>query len=227
MQLGTAPGGSAKKSRRGGVRSNGFHRDRRRSWIRPLRRTRRAFDVSTRLIESSCRVIDRCSRFAAEHPLRAKRQLERVSGWVAEANEQLGRGAASLTATHDHVAVLPVYPGDAWRLLLVATTQWSDAIAQLAWISSRLDYSFIVLADYINGGTAPLDLSELLPKERRAPRGICFVVRPPSLKLLSRQNSRVFCIHVRRQRSARITVAEAPRRIVRGRAPPSVSTCSL
>jgi hypothetical protein len=83
------------------------------------------------------------------------------------------------------------------------------------------------LVDYVKGGAAPLDLSELFRKAGPAPKRICFVVRPPSLKFLSRENSRVFCIHVRRQRFARLTVAEAPRRIFRGRAPPSVSTCSL
>jgi hypothetical protein len=99
--------------------------------------------------------------------------------------------------------------------------------AKLVMLSNRLDDSSSALVDYVKGGTAPLDLSELLPKPGPAPRRISFIVRRPSLKFLSVENRRVFCIHVRRQRSARVTVAEAPRRIVRGRAPPIVSTCSL
>jgi hypothetical protein len=188
---------------------------------------RRSIDVTLRLIESSRRAIDACETLAVEHPLRAGRQLDQVSGWLVEASEQLGRGAKALSEANDQVARVPAYAGGAPRLLIVATARWIDAAAKLAMLSNRLDDSSTALVDYVKGGTAPLDLSELLPKPGSAPKRIAFAVRRPSLKFLSIENRRVFCIHVRRQRSARVTVAEAPRRIVRGRAPPIVSICSL
>ena len=222
-----APANGAKSSRRAALRAWAFRRDRRRSWIRPFRRMRRSIDVTLRLIETSTRAIDACETLAVEHPLRAGRQLDQVSGWLVEASEQLVRGAKALSEANDQVARVPAYAGGAPRLLIVATAQWIDAAAKLAMLSNRLEDSSTALVDYVKGGTAPLDLSELLPKPGPAPRRIPFVIRRPSLKFLSCENRRVFCIHVRRQRSARVTVAEAPRRIVRGRAPPIVSTCSL
>jgi len=188
---------------------------------------RRAIDVTERLIGSSCRVINACEALAAEHPLLVSRRLQRVAGWLQEASEQLGRGADDLRATNDYVALAPAFAADAPELMIVATAHWIGAAAMLAQVSERLDDSFTSLMDYVKGGTAPLDLSELFPKPSPAPRRISFAVRNPSLAFLSRENRRVFCIHVRRQRSARVTVAEAPRRIFRGRAPPIVSTCSL
>ncbi|HEX3576951.1 MAG TPA: hypothetical protein VHY33_00190 [Thermoanaerobaculia bacterium] len=171
--------------------------------------------------------MDACETFASEHPLRAARQMEQVSGWIAEASEQLGHGAREWAATFDNIERAPLFAGDAPRFLTAALARWIDAASRLVRVSNRFNDSFTSLMDYVHGGTAPLDLSELLPKPAPEPRRISFVVRPPSLKILSRENRRVFCIHVRRQRSARLTVAEAPRRIFRGRAPPIVSTCSL
>jgi hypothetical protein len=188
---------------------------------------RRATDVTLRLIESSRRAIDASELLVTEHPLRAGRQMDQVAGWLAEAGEQLGRGVKALSEANEQVARVPAYAGGAPRLLIVATVRWIDAAAKLAMLSDRLNNSSSALVDYVKGGTAPLDLSELLPKPVPAPRRISFAVRRPSLKFLSVENRRVFCIHLRRQRSARVTVAEAPRRIVRGRAPPVVSTCSL
>jgi len=223
----SAPADGAKDSRRAALRACTLRREGRRSWIRPFRRTRRAIDVTLRLIATCSRAIDACEAMAGEHPLRAGRQLDQVSGWLAEASEQLARGVKALNETNDQVARVPVYAGGAPRLLIVATAQWIDAATKLAMLSNRLDDSSTALVQYVTGGAAPLDLSELLPTQAPARKRISFALRPPSLKFLSVENRRVFCIHVRRQRSARLTVAEAPRRIVRGRAPPIVSTCPL
>jgi len=188
---------------------------------------RRSIDVTLRLIETSSRAIDACQSIAEEHPLRAGRQLDQVSGWLVEASTQLGRGAKALREANDQLARVAAFSGGAPPLLIAATARWIDAAAKLAMLSNRLDDSSTALVEYVEGGTAPLDLSELLPKPGPEPKRISFALPPPSLKFLSVENRRVFCLHVRRQRSARVTVAEAPRRIVRGRAPPVVSICSL
>jgi hypothetical protein len=153
---------------------------------------RRATDVTLRLIESSRRAIDACETLTAEHPLRASRQMDQVSGWLAEASEQLVRGAKAFSEANDQVARVPAYAGGAPRLLIMATARWIDAAARLAMLSNRLDDSSSALVDYVKGGTAPLDLSELLPKPGPVPRRISFVVRRPSLKFLSVENRRVF-----------------------------------
>ena len=225
--LGTASDQRAKSSRRVRVCSDGLRRERRRSWIRPLRRMQRAIEVTQRLLESSCRVINACQTAAVEHPIRSTRQLEKVAGWLVEASEQLGRGAEGLKTTSYQLERFPADAAGAPDQIIMATYNWIGTVSMLAVVSGRLDESLAFLARYVNDATAPLDLAELFPKPAPAPRRICFAVRRPSLKFLSRENSRVFCIHIRRQRPGRLTVAEAPRRIFRGRAPPSLSTCSL
>jgi hypothetical protein len=218
----SASGGNAKKSRWAGVRSSGLLRNGAESWRRPFRRTERAIDSTERLIERSRQLIDACETFVAEHPIRATRDLQRASGLIAEATERLGRGIACMNETSNRLAEAPANAGDAPARMTDAMARWIVAAQQLAMLSNRLDETFAELFDYVKGGNAPLDLSELL-KKRPAPRPV--IIRHPSPKVLSVESGRIFRIHVRRQRSARVTVAEAPRRIFRGRAPPLVSTC--
>ncbi|HEX3577538.1 MAG TPA: hypothetical protein VHY33_03155 [Thermoanaerobaculia bacterium] len=136
------------------------------------------------------------------------------------------RGVECLSATHDLFTFAPADALTACKPLIDAMTVWLRAEAEIATLSRRLDDTSATLAAYINGGMAPpLDLEKLLKKE--VPVRKLIVFRLPSPIVVSIENNRIFCIHVRRQRSARLTVAEAPRRIFRGRAPPLVSTCSL
>jgi hypothetical protein len=224
-QLRSAPGKNAKTSRRAGLRAGRLRRHRGEAWIRPFRRTKRAINSTLGLIETSRRVINACETFAGVRPLRATRQLQRVSGWLSQAAARLERGVECLNATTDSIAIAPADAGDAPERLIDATERWIDAAAQIAMLSNRLDETFTRLVAYVGWTSEPLDLSELFKKKRPAPRPIA--IRHPSPRVLSIENSRIFCIHIRRQRSARLTVADAPRRIFRGRAPPLVSTCSL
>jgi len=222
-RIGAVPGTNANDLRRAGVRSCGSRRERRQSWLRPFRRTRRAIDASFRLIDSCLRVIEAWEKSAEKRPLRATRELERVSGWLVETTALLESGMECLSETTDRIAQSPADAGDAPGLLIEATARWIDAASRLAALSNRLDDTFTGLVDYVKGGTGPLDLSELFEKPGPAPRLITTLRL--SVKVLSIESGRIFCIHFRRQRSARLTVADAPRRIFRGRAPPFVSTC--
>ena len=219
--FGTASGTNANDSRRDGVCSR---RERRESWIRPYRRTRRAIVASLRLIDSSRRITDTCERSAAGHPLRASRQLEHVWRRLGRALARLERGAAGLRETNDCIALSAEYAGDAPGLMINAITRWAGAATTIAALFNQLDDDRAALVDYVKGAGACLDLEELFKNGSPAPRLI--TSRSLSGTLFS-ERSRTFCIHVRRQRSARLTVVEAPRRIFRGRAPPPVSTCSL
>jgi hypothetical protein len=193
--------------------------------MRAFRRTERAIDAALRLIESSRRAIDACERFASVRPIRATQQLERVSGWIVEATEQLGLVVSGLSETCDSAARALEEAGEAPGMLINATARWIDAAARLAALSDRLDCDFAELVDRVKCGDAPLDLDALFRKPDLAPRPIS--IRRPSVKRLSIENSRIFCIHIRRRRTARLTIVEAPGRIFRGRAPPILSTCSL
>ena len=216
---------NAKSSRRGGVRSFQLRRNRQERWIRPFRRTHRAIDSTLRLIALSRFLLNECEAFAGVRPRWATRQLVRVSGRLVETAARLGRGAECWSAAHDCVAHAPADAGDAPERLIGAIGDWIDAATQLAMLSNRLEDTSATLLAYIKADVAPLDLEKLLRKEGPAPKRIVF--RLPSPRVLSIENNRIFCIYVRRQRSARLTLAEAPRRIFRGRAPPLVSTCSF
>jgi len=220
------PGRNAKTSRRRGVRSHGEGRNRRERWIRPFRRTNRAIDSSLRLIALSRFLLNECEAFAGVRPRWAARQLQRVSSRLAEASARLERGTRCMFATHACVAYAPETEGDSFKRLTNALQDWIGAAMEISLLCNRLDETSARLAAYVKSGMAPpLDRVELLKKEGPAPKRIVF--RLPSPRVLSIESNRIFCIHVRRQRSARVTLAEAPRRIFRGRAPPLVSICSL
>jgi hypothetical protein len=219
--FGTASGTHANESRRDRVCSR---RERRESWVRPYRRMRRAIVASRRLIDSSRRIIDRCERSAADHPLRANRQLQGVWDRLGKALARLERGAAGMKEANDRIVLAPECAGDAPPLMIHAIVHWTAAAATIAALFDQVDDDRAALLEYVKGAGACLDFDELFKSGGPAPRLLTRRTLPATL---FSERSRVFCIHVRRKRSARLTVVEAPRRIFRGRAPPPVSTCSL
>ena len=218
--FGTASATNANSSRRERVCS----RERRESWIRPYRRLRRAIVASRRLIDSSRRIIDISERSAADHPLRAGRQLDAVPGRLGRAMARLQRGAEGMREANDKIALSPEYAGDAPPLMIQAIAHWAGAATTVAALLNQLDHDRAALLEYVKGAGACLDFDELFKSGGPAPRLLTRRTLPAAL---FSERSRVFCIHVRRKRSARLTVVEAPKRIFRGRAPPSLSTCSL
>ena len=219
--FGPASATNANGSRRERVWSR---RERRESWIRPYRRLRRDIIASRRLIDSSRRIIHTCESSAAEHPLRASRQLEGVWGRLSKALARLQRGAESLGEANDRIALSPQYAGDAPPLMIDAVTRWVGAATTIAMLLNQLDDDRAALLEYVKGAGACLDFDELFKSGGPAPKLLTRRTLPATL---FSERSRVFCIHVRRKRSARLTVVEAPKRIFRGRAPPLLSTCSL
>lgn len=171
----------------------------------------------------SRRIIDECETLAVEHPILATHKMQRASGLLVEAAERLEHSTVFMSETNARIAEAPVDAGDAPARMIAAMERWIEAARQLAMLSNRFDETFAELKAYVKGGTAPLDLSELL---RRRTHPVPVLARHPAPRVLSLENDRIFCIHVRRQRPARLAVAEAPRRVSRGRAPPLVSTCT-
>jgi hypothetical protein len=206
------------------VRSPGSRRGHGESWRRSFRGAGNAIDSTERRIAICRRIIDDCETILAEHPMLATHKMQRASGLLCEAAERLERSIVCMSATNARIAEAPADANEAPARMIAAMERWIEAARQLAMISNRFDEAFAALSDYINSGTAPIDISELL---KRRVHPVPVLARHPAPQVLSIENDRIFCIHLRRQRSVRVTVAEAPRRVSRGRAPPLVSTCSL
>ena len=169
-------------------------------------------------------IIDVCETIAREHPIRAIHDMQRVAGLLDEATKRFGRVCECICETYDRIAEAPAYAGDAPERMIADMQSWIETGTKLALLGNRFDKSFAELIDYAQSGDAPLDMSELL---KRRVHPVPVLARHPRPKVLSIENDRIFRIHVRRQRPARLAVAEAPTRVSRGRAPPLISTCSL
>lgn len=219
-RLGSASHRNAKQSRRLEV-SRGTGRVRRSAWLRRFRRTRQTIDRALRLIEASGRVIDAAERFAARRPTRAARKYMRVYGWLDEASMQLASSIRALTVTAVKIVRSPEQASDA-PPLLETTVRWAGAVAKLSALSGRLDVTVDLILDAVETGTT-LDFSELF----RNPIVPARIRLRPLPRRLSCDPARIRVIHSRRRRSARLTLADGVRRIIRGRAPPLCSTCPL
>ena len=214
-------GNDARKSRRAKVYLSA-ERERRRAWMRPFRRTRRAIDRSLRLIKASKRVIEKSEREAAIHPLRAARHMVHAGGWLDKALSNLTSAGSGLRNTLDHAGQLPEFPLDLPLMLLEVVILAYVACEKLAALTPRLDHTRIWLFDSVMSGAIPIPLGELAAAVTRVLRKSAPRIPTDLLSL----RSRIPCIPDR-QRSVRVTVVEAARRIFRGRAPPFASTCSL
>jgi hypothetical protein len=219
VQIGAAPGGNANTSRRPALRLKG-----RESWSRLFQRGRRNLRSAQDFIAVSRRIIDACETIAAEHPIKAVHEMYRVTGLLVEAADRLARLSECIRETYDRIAEAPAYAGEAPARMIADLQSWIEAGTKLAMLGSRFDKSFAELIDYAQSGNAPLDMSELI---KRRVHPVPVLARHPAPRVLSIENDRIFRIHVRRQRPSCLAVAEAPKRVSRGRAPPPVSICSL
>ena len=218
---------NANDSRRAGLRSCGSDRDRRRSWTRPYRRTRRAIESSLALINACRRVIEATESLAAERPIRAARRIQVASGWLDRAMAQLHCATAALRKTRDRAAQSPELALDAPAKLAEVAVQWMKAAIELDTFSARLEHASAWLLDGVKSGSIAIPIEEQGVDPSKADTTIR-LIPPPLLPpdWFPYENNDAPCIPAR-QRPVCLTVAEAARRICRGRAPPLVSTCSL
>ena len=216
---------NANHSRRVRVRSFAADRDRRRSWTRPYRRTRRAIESSLDMINACQRVIEATESLAAERPMRAARRIQVASGWLDRAMAQLHCAAAGLRKTRDRAAESPELAFDAPAKLAEVSVQWMKAAKELDTFSARLERASAWLLDGVKSGSIAIPIEE---QGANAGKTTFRLIAPPILPpdWFPYENNDAPCIPARR-RSVCLTVVEAARRIFRGRAPPLVSTCSL
>jgi len=219
LQIGAAPGGDANTSRRPALRLKG-----RESWRRLFHRGRQNLRSAEGFIGMARQIIDVCETIALEHPIKAVHDMHRVTGLLVEAADRLDRLGKCIRETYDRIAEAPAYAGDAQARMIADMQSWVETGTELALLGNRFDKSFAELIEYAQSGNAPLDMSELL---KRRVHPIPVLDRHPRPRVLSVENDRIFRIHLRRQRPSILAVAEAPKRVSRGRSPPPVSICSL
>jgi hypothetical protein len=189
------------------------------SWKRPIRRVERAINSSLRLAEASRRVIDATERFAAGRPFKqTSRQLLRVSVWLTRAGDQLGLAVHGLQETTDAAKRAPERAADAPQRLFVDTARWIDAAGRVAVLSNRLEEVYASLRAL---ATRPCGILLESPRVDIALRSALAAPR----RIPSR--GRLSVVPVRRRRHALSGAVDGARKVSRGRAPPSVSTCSL
>ena len=192
----------------------------RRGWVRSLRRARRAIDASLRRIEGSGRVIEAAERFGRRRPLQAAGQLHRASCWLADAAAQLQRAQLRLNDTTQCIESAPERAAGAPVPVMYTILHWIDAAGRLTAVSDHLsDTSTRLVA--IAKTAQPSDFRPVIVPPRPAAARWFLQYCP------SRPSDRIQQLLRRRRRPAPTAVAEAPRRVSRGRAPPFLSICLL
>jgi hypothetical protein len=181
---------------------------------------RRAIDASLRRIEGSCRLIEASERFGGRRPLQAADQLQRASGWLADAATQLQRAQVLLNDTTRCMESAPERAAGAPVPVMKAILHWIDAAGRLTAVSDHLQDTSTRLVASANTAQ-PSDFRPVIVPPRPAAARWFLQYCP------SRPGDRIQQLLNRRRRSAPVAVADAPRRVSRGRAPPFVSTCLL
>lgn len=178
------------------------------------------------MIESSLVTVTESLGHAAQCPARTSRDLHRASGRLIGASIRLQRAARSLRDTarcaagDDGVAVeVPL-------LLRAATQRW---MAAWQFLEATQEQLFLLHEGLVEG----LETGELVPEPEKPARRR-FVIAPHIVYarefLQCRRTTardRISSVPIRRRRPRCRATADAPRRICRGRAPPSLSTCLL
>lgn len=199
---------------------SGPARQARAGWVRPLRRARRALGSTMRRIEESCRLLDASECLGRQRPLRASHQLILVYKRMTEAGQRLVRANLCIQETLSCIRQAPESAGGAPKPVMLAMLQATDAAVQLHAVMARLSGTSTWLAAVSD--TAPASAFRPLIVPPRPPAARWFLEYCPS-----RPIDRIQQLLKRRRPAVAVTVAEAPKRVSRGRAPPFVSICLL
>jgi hypothetical protein len=194
-------------------------------WVHPLRRLRRVIASSQRLIDETRRVIG-SQNLSGLRLVRCEREINGARRCLDLAAERLGRAVCVLRAVTDSMVAAPTCSDPARRTLTAVTSSWLEATRDLNWASDLLDGlpEFLVNCMQIGAIT-------VVPEWQPAPVRRIRVIPPPRtdsvrwfliVRLLSARD-RISSVPVRRPRPVAIAIADAPRLISRGRAPPALS----
>jgi len=178
-----------------------------------ISRVKRAIASSLRRMESSERVIEDCRRRGARRPVKTLIRLMRTSSVLS-------------TAAHDMERALRGLPPAPPMVLLETMARWVDATGRLAELSERADLTRATLTDAVLSGAVPLDPFDHLLEALRLMAEPRDKATLPRLDLME-PDSGFRQFFIRHRRFVPAALADAPRRISRGRAPPALSTCPL
>jgi hypothetical protein len=179
-------------------------------WRAPLRMARRALDSAIGRIETSGRVIDATLRFGADQPMERAQQLCRLSEWIGEAEQQLGRAIQRVDESVRQIALAPEVAADSPRLLTDTTLLFVETAARLEQLSARAVEVSRQIVEETQAWAASAEPGAAAPA---APSRPARAASPG-------HGSRRTPVLIRRSRVAFATVADAARKICRGRAPP-------
>jgi hypothetical protein len=152
-------------------------------------------------------------------PLGASRQLQRVAGWLTAAEARLQHAVLDLRATADDAARLPEQAAEAPGELIDAAARLLHSASQIAALSERVEDASNRLLAAATIGAVSFDLPG--PTSRQA------AAVSPLIPRTRKDVGRVHAIPIRRRQSRAVAVAEAVRRIFRGRAPPLAAISPL
>ena len=193
-------------------------------WDHPIHRAQRHIDSSQSLVDSIRRALLDSTDSAAARPIGTSRKLNRVSCRILDAHAHLASASRDIDAVMKSAVLAPELAADVPMLLIEMTQQWVEVARQIALLSNDLFGFHEEVLDGLKSG-------ELVPEPPAARRPRIIVIpRLISARafLLHRRKSaldRIASIPARRPPAARISSTDAPRRISRGRAPPSDSIC--
>jgi hypothetical protein len=195
-------------------------------WVHPLRRVRRVVASSQRLIDDARRAIG-SQNLSALRLVRCTRDLSRARRGLDLAAERLGRAVCVLREVTDSMVGAPACSDAAARTLAVATSTWLEVTKDLNRASNMLDGMHELLVNCMQIGVITV-----VPEWEPTPVRRIRVIPPPRtdsvrwflIVRLASARDRISSVPVRRPRPVAIAIADAPRLISRGRAPPSISS---
>ena len=195
-------------------------------WSRPLGRAQEALDEVSELLGKGASILTEYEYCAPKDHLRALQRLRAVPQCIVGAAAQLGTAKKELQAALELAEIEYRCDGGSPppRLAaVVARYQASEArVRQFADRMTRIAANFkenlLAAIDFVAISGVLADLHALIASLEPAPfRSF----------LQFRRIKTADTLWTRRRRSRSLRIADAPRRISRGRAPPSASTCPL
>ena len=194
---------SKKRRRKEGLRSQAV-------WRAPLRRARRAINSVIGQIATSGQVIDATLRFGAHRAMERAWQLYRLFQEIDGAQRALHRALRGIEETHRQLGLAPEMAPDSARLLMDAALRFAATAAALDQLGQRADQLSAQVVEETQAWAASVAAAPAAPAAPAQPTRAAAPRRP--LFPLT--------VIIRRSPVAFATVADAARKVSRGRAPP-------
>src|SRR5215203_215527 len=191
-------------------------------WMHSVDRLHRHLDSVALLLHTTWLAMIDSTDTAEARPIATSRKLHRLSCRVQDAHAHLCSASRDLDAIAESASRAPELAAEVPMLLMEAAERWVDTARQIALTSNDLFGFHEEVLDGLRTGELVAE-----PATARRPR-IVVIPRLISARafLLHRRKSaldRIASVPARRPPAARIASTDAPRRISRGRAPPSDS----